>query len=276
MGAKVTIWSTMQPTLSFVASLLDSHREGTGKRTRVSVKRTGPSTYTVVVEDDPGSTRDNLRLRYGELVNGYRVILFGDGWASVVHGIGRTREGTQVLYKTANAPGVDPRVWGNIERAVIMDNVSDSLDLTRRLKQEAIKSGKIGQHMAVAVRVNFLKPLDGYNICDALPVAINHGAINTANFGSGYFNIWAVAWEAGDDASQQVILTLLPREDTVAAAEDIIDAVNISTQAEWQIGYTPPDPIATTAKYYLDQTTGIVYFRSDTDAQTGLSGEAEP
>lgn len=276
MTQRVTLWSTMQPTLSFVAGLLDSAREGSGRKTRISVKRTGASSYQVVVESDPGVQRDNLRLRYGELVNGYRVIVFGDSWASVTHGIGRTREGTRVMYKTASAPGIDPRVWGNIERAIMVDNVSDELDLTRRLKQEAIKSGKLGQQMAIAVRVSFLKPLDGYNICDALPVQIVHGAVNTANYGSGYFNIWAVAWEAGDDASQQVILTLLPREDETAPAEDIVDATEIHTQTEWQIGWTPPDPLTATARYWLDQTTGIVYFRQDEDGNDGITGEAEP
>lgn len=276
MAQRVTLWSTMQPTLSFVGGLIDSAREGSGRKTRISVKRTGSSSYSVVVESNPGVTRDNLRLRYGELVNGYRVIVFGDDWASVTHGIGRTREGTQVIYRTASAPGIDPRIWGNIEKAIVVDNVSDPVDLTRRLKQEAIKSGKLGQSMAIAVRTSFLKPLDGYNICDELPVQINHGAINTANFGSGYFNIWALAWEAGDDASQQNILTLLPREDTTAPAEDIVDATNISTQQEWQVGWTPPDPLTATARYWLDQTTGIVYFREDVDGNDGITGEAEP
>lgn len=271
MGSKVTLWSTMQPCLSFVGSLIDSAREGSGRKTRIQVKRTGVGNYSVVVSEDY-QTRDNLRLRYGELVNGYRIILFGDAWASVVHGIGRTREGTQVMYQSASAPGIDPRVWGNIERAVIVDNVSDTLDLTRRLKQEAIKSGKLGASMAVAVRVGFLKPLDGYNVTDELPVAIDHGVVNTANYGSGYYNVWAVAWEAGDDASQQTILTLLPREDSTSPDEDIVDAREISTQQEWQIGWTPPDPIVVTARYYLDQTTGIVYFRNDASPLSGITG----
>jgi hypothetical protein len=272
MSQRVTLWSTMQPTLSFVGSLIDSSREGSSRKTRIQVKRTGVGTYSVVVNED-FSTRDNLRLRYGELVNGYRVILFGDAWASVVHGIGRTREGTQVMYQSASAPGIDPRVWGRIERAVIIDNVSDTLDLTRRLKREAIKGGKLGNSMAVAVRVGLLKPLDGYNITDEIPVAITHGVIDTSAFGSGYYNVWAIAWEAGDDASQQTILTLLPREDDTAPDESLVpDPIQISTQQEWQIGYVPPDPIEVTARYYLDQTTGIVYFRDDATPLSGITG----
>ena len=264
MDERVTLWSTMQPTLSFVAGLLDSHRQGTGKRTRISVKRLSASAYGIYVEDDPGQTRDNLRLRYGEIVNGYRVIIFGDNWASVVHGIGRTREGVRVLYKTASAPGVEPTVWGNIERAIMLDGVSDPNDLTRRLKQEAIKAGKFGQAMAIAIRTGLLKPFDGYDIGDALPVAIKHGAIDTSKFGSGYYNIWAVAWEAQDNGSQNVILTLLPREDTVAAAQDLIDGSVISPQAEWQIIPSGvPDPTVHTAGKVLSQSRGIVYTRND-------------
>lgn len=270
MNEKVTIWSTMQPSLAFITGLLDSHRQGTGKKTRLSVRRTSAGGYEYVVEDDPGIARDNLRLRYGELVNGYQVVLFGDEWSNVAHGIGRTREGIRVLYKTANSPGISQRIWGRFARATILDNVSDENDAMRRTKQLALKSGKFGQRLAIAVRTSFLKPLDGYNVCDDFSVAIVHGAVNTDNYGSGYWTCWGVTWEAGDDTSQSVWLTLAPKEDTVSPDADLIDSRNINTQAEWQIGWAPPDPALTTSKYWLDQNTGIVYIRDD-DTPTALT-----
>lgn len=263
MSEKVTIWSTMQPVLSFISGLLDSHRQGTGKKTRISVKRNTGGSYSFIVEDAPGQTRDNLRLRYGELVNGYRVVVFGINWSSVLHTIGRTREGIRVLYKTEEAPNLDQRIWGRFARAIIVDNVSDENDLARRTKQAAIKFGKFGQSIAMAIRTGLLKPRDGYDVCDDFPVDIVHGAINTGNYGSGYYTCWAIGWEAKDDGSQNVVLTISPREDTTAPHADLIDSHNISTQAEWQIGWTPPDPVKATSKYWVDQNTGKVYLRDD-------------
>lgn len=278
MDEKVTIWSTMEPVLSFISGLLDSHRQGTGKKTRISVRRKTNGNYEFVVEDNPGQTRDNLRLRYGELVNGYRVVVFGDAWASVTHGIGRTREGIRVLYKTASAPGIDQKVWGRYSRALVLNNVSDEADATRRTKQLAIKAGKLGQGMGIGVRTGLLRPLDGYDVCDDFPVAIRHGAVNTDNYGSGYWTLWAVAWEAMDDGTFDVALTLSPREDTVAPDDDLIDSVPISTQPEWQMGWQPPgnlNPRPGTRRY-LDQNTGKTYTLDPlaSSAVTGITGDS--
>lgn len=275
MDEKVTIYSTMQPILSFVGGLLDSHRQGGGKKTRIQVRRTTLGGYEFVVTDDPGTQRDNLRLRYGELVNGYRVIPFGPSWSSVLNAIGRTREGLRVLYKTKTAPGIDPTVWGRFARAVIMDNVSDEPDLDRRAQQAAIHGGKLGSQIGLGIRSGLLQPLNGYDICDTFPVAIIHGAVNTTKFGSGYWVCYGVTWEAGDDGSQQVVLTLLPRDDATAPSSDLITTHPISPQAEWQIGWKPPDPLKATSRYWLDQSTGIVYKRDDdTFALHAITGTA--
>lgn len=269
MNEKVSIYSTMQPVLGFIGGLLDSHRAGTQKKTRIQVKRTTTGGYQFVVTDDPGTTRDNLRLAYGELVQGYHVIPFGKTWASVMHGIGRTREGIRVLYKTQAAPGVDQTVWGRIARAVMMDNVSDETDLIRRLSRAAIKASKVGQQIGIAIRNGLIQPLSGFDICDDFPVTILDGPIDTDNFGSGYWTVYALAWEAQDDGSAAVIPTLLPRDDQTPADPDLLDAVPISPQDEWQIGWTPPDPTIVTAKRFLDQSTGVSYERDD--SATGIS-----
>lgn len=265
MNEKVTIWSTMQPVLSFISGLLDSHRQGTGKKTRIQVRRTSVGGYEFVIEDAPGQVRDNLRLRHGELVNGYRVVLFGDQWSSVLHVIGRTREGIRILYKTASAPGLDQAIWGRFARAIILDNVSDENDAARRVRQGAIKFGKFGQGVALAVRSGFLRPREGYDVTDDFPVDIRHGAVNTDNYGSGYWTCWAVEWTASDNGEQNTTLTLMPREDTTSPDADLIDSVPLSTQPEWQIGWDVPGPLAR-AYRWLNQTTGQVWELDDETA----------
>ncbi|HET7070153.1 MAG TPA: hypothetical protein VFI40_04970 [Nocardioides sp.] len=288
MDEATTIWSTFTPTLQFVAGLLDSHRQGTGKKTRVKVFKDTGGVYKVTVEDDPGQTRDALRLKYGELVQGYRVIPFGKSWATRTNAIGRTRDGLKVLYKSASAPGIDTSIWGRHSQFNLFDGVSDENDMIRRTKQTAIHAGKLGSQLALAVRSGVLSPLDGYDICDALPVAIQHGAVDTTRFGSGYWVAYGVAWEAGGergtDSSQAVNLTLLPRDDTTAPDPDLIPGRPISTQAEWQVGWVPPDPLGllqlryaldagylmdddlvmdalrtSPGRIYLDVSTGAVY-----------------
>lgn len=263
MNETVTMWSTMQPVLSLVGGLLESHKQGTGKKTRIQVRRTSSGGYEVVVEDDPGQVRDNLRLAYGELVQGYRVVLFGNEWASRMNTIGRTREGIRVLYKSASAPGIDQRIWGRWARAIILDNVSDEKDAQRRALQAAIKAGKLGSGMALAVRTGVLKPRDGYDICDVFPIKIKHGIVDTDKYGSGYWVCLGIMWEASDDGSQTVTLTLLPRQDTSAPDGDLIGSNPIHTQPEWQIGFKAPDPLKATSRYWLDQSTGKVYIRDD-------------
>lgn len=273
MNEKATIWSTMSPVLNFSAGLIDSHRQGTGKNTRIQVRKTTAGGYEVIVVDDPGTTKDDLRMKYGELVQGYRVIFFGGGWASLQHAIGRTREGIRVLYQSASAPGIDQSIWGRIAQVQVFDGVSDENDLTRRLKQAAIAAGKLGKQIALGIRSGVLMPFDGYDITDHLPVEIIHGAVDTTRFGSGYWTVYGVAWEGGEDGSSTTTNTILPRNDTEAPDPDLIPTAPISPQAEWQLGWEPPDPLQATSKYFLDQNTGDVYERQP-DGTYVLKGAA--
>lgn len=263
MNEKITYWTTMEPVLRTCASLIDSHRQGTGKKTRIKVKKTSPTAYQVTIEDDPGRIRSNLRLRYGELVQGYRVVAFGKDWASVQHSVGRNRDGRRIMYNTQNAPGIDQSIYGRIAQVAFMDGVTDENDLIRRNKQAAIKNSKLGSGIALGIRSGFLGPLSGYDVTDTFPVDIVDGAVDTSRFGSGYWDCYAVAWEAGDDQEQIINLTLLPREDATSPDADLIPTQELSPQAEWQLGWTPPDPVKASSRYWLDQNSGIVYYRDD-------------
>lgn len=274
MDEKVTVFSTMQPCLQFATGLIESHRQGTGALTRLSVQKSGGS-YLVRLNDDPGTTRDELRLSYGELVQGYRIIPFGD-WATVQHGIGRTRDGIRVLYKTESTTAVAQSTWGRFAKVNVYDGVSDENDLTRRVKQDALHAGKIGKQVGLSIRSNMLLPFDGYTIGDDIPVAINHGVVNTAAYGSGYWTILGVTFQTDDKNHGYVTLSLAPREDTVAPDADLIPTRPISPQAEWQVGWSAPDVVNASARYWLDQNTGEVYERNeslvtDPGAITGLA-----
>ena len=275
MNETLVVFSTYQPTLSFIAGLIDSHRAGQGKKTRISVQRTTAGGYKFVVQDDPGATRDNLRLRYGEFIQGYRVVFFGTTWASRQNVIGRNKDGLRVFYKTVAAPGIDEAVWGHFAQASFIDGVNDENDLQRRAQQLAVHGGKLGKQMGLGLRTGVLGPRDGYDICDAFPVDINYGNVNTSHFGSGYWNCMGITWQVTAATGKEgVTLTFQPREDDTPPSNDLLTLLPISPQAEWQVGYAPPDPAVETAMKFSDQTSGQVYYRQDDGTYlTGTPGD---
>lgn len=245
MAEKVTVYSTMQPVLSFVAGLIDSHRQGQGIRTRMKVVKTTTGTYQLQIIDNPGVIRSDLALYYGELVQGYRLIVFGDNWANVQHVVGRNRDGVKVVYQTISGKAFQPStsIYGRIATVAVMDGVQDQSDLARRGLQAAIQSAKLGKNIAIGLRTLFIAPLQGWDVCDIFPVKIDDGAINTDNLGSGYWAAYAAAWEATDIGEQSLIITLMPREDSSAPDPDLIPSRPVSTQPEWQLGWKAPNPI---------------------------------
>lgn len=286
MTETLTVYSTYAPTLTFVTGLLDSHRQGTGKRTRLQVRQKTGGGYEFAVIDDPGQVRDNLRLRYGELVQGYRVVPFGKDWSSRVSGIGRDKTGVKVQYTTQTAPGIDEAVWGRFAQVQLIDGISDTNDLIRRTKQAALHAGKLGNQIGLGIRSGVLQPFDGYDVTDQFPIDIVHGSVNTGNFGSGYWVAVGVTWTVDEKTGKQdTILTFTPREDSTAPDTDLLVAQPISPQAIWQVGWKPPDPTAflqvliamdtgllmdddllmdsnavlQTGRIYIDITTGSVY-----------------
>lgn len=264
MTETMVIFSTYAQVLTFVTSLLDSHRAGSGKRTMLRCRQKTGGGYEWRVYDDPGTVRDNLRLRFGELINGYRVVPFGDNWASRINAIGRTKDGVKVMYDTETAPGIDEATWGHFARGTIIDGVADENDLKRRARQLATRAGKLGSQVGVGVRSGMLLPLDGYDLCDVVPVDIEDGSVSTAAFGSGYWVIVGVTWEAdGKTGKQNTTLSLAPREDTSPPSSDLLTLQPISTQAEWQIGWEPPVNNVDTARLFLDQSTGVRYAKQD-------------
>lgn len=284
MGEQVTVYSTYQQTLPFVTSLLDSHKAGTGKKTRLHVRKTTSGGYEFVVTDDPGVVRDNLRLRYGELVQGYRVVPFGGQWGTRVSAIGRDKNGVKVRYATVVATGIDENVWGRWNVPQFIDGVADANDMTRRTKQAVTSLSRLGKQVALGLRSGVLQPRDGYDLLDIFPVDIEHGSVSTDAFGSGYWVAVGITWQALQRGDLNTTLTLHPREDSVAPDDDLLTLQELSpADGEWQIGSGDPAaaPSAPTAlvpstaatRYYFNNITGTTYKRvSGASLLTSITG----
>ena len=264
LSTPITIYSTYQPTLSFIVGLIDSARAGTARFTRLAVRQKTGGGYEFVVLYDPGTVRNNLRLRYGELVQGYRIIPFGSQWASRVNAIGRDKDGVLVRYVSKVAARINEATWGRFALSRFIDGVSDSNDLARRTQQAVQEAAAFGKQIGLGLRSGVLQPRDGYDLLDLFPVDIEHGAVHTSAFGhDGLWVAVGITWQALERGDLNTTLTLRPKLGGSSASDDLLTSVPMSTQKEWQIGWTDPNPLILAARYWLNQTTGKVFARQD-------------
>ena len=226
MDARVEIPSTLTQTLPFVVGLINSHRAGTGKNTRLFVRKTTAGVYEFVIQNNPGINRDGMLIRYGGLAQGYRVIQFGQEWASRVNVVGRTLEGLKVLFQSEDA-GVDQGEWGRIAQEPVVIETFDRHDLRRRALQLALDSSRLGRQISVGLKLGSFRPREGYEICDHVPIEINHGSVVTKDWASDIFgaetpgdaseinaNYWTIRgleWQSFSDGHWMTNLVLFPK-----------------------------------------------------------------
>lgn len=266
MVEKINIFSTFKQRLPFIAGLLDSHRGANlGTRTRIRVRKTTAAGYQFIVEENPGTTRDNLELRYGELVQGFRVIPFGDTWSTRLYAMGRAFNSLKLEYLPNVTGVIDEDIWGRIPRVNLWQDITDLADLKRRAAQYMRQASKVGTHLAFALRVDALAVKDGWDITDSIPVKIDRGVVNTENFGSSYYTIWGWEWRLYNDGHSDLHLSVMPRLDEEGPNSDLIDAQPINTSRVWQIEARVPLP-EDDPETFVDSTTGFIYQR---DPATG-------
>jgi len=223
---KVTIYSTFTAIGAFLQGLVETHRQGTGRRSRLWVESLDHDSHRWRLADKPGVDRKGIRLTYGGLVQGFNIIGFGQ-FGTKAHGIGRAQLGTKLFYRSATSPGLSQTTWGSIEVVDFHDNVTDANDLTRRVKQHATSAGRVGKRIAMGIKVDGIRPFDGYNIADCIVVAIKRGVIDTMRYGSGLWMVVGTEWRVFPDGHDEVTLVVLPKEDGVAPNPDLLVAQEV-------------------------------------------------
>lgn len=227
MSETTTIYSTMTNGLDFIVGLINSHKAGTGKMSRISVDKVGAA-YLINVTENPGQVRPALALQYvaGGLIEGYQAIPFGTDWASRVNVIGLARDGAKITYLPTDGE-VSQATFGAITQGPVSIESSDTNDLTRRARQLALDASKIGRQIGVGVKLGSFRPLQDYTLTDWVTVNINHGAMDTNTWGSDVFgndaagaasgvlaqfwSITGITWESYDDGHWVTNLSLWPR-----------------------------------------------------------------
>lgn len=300
MNETITIFSTMQDTLTFIVGLLNSHRAGTGKYSRISVVKVG-SSYQFQVKDAPSVDRTTLPIKYskdladdGYRPSGYHAIKFGKDWVSRVNMIGRNRDGAQVTY-WADDSAVDQAVWGSIGGGAQVIASVDQNDLKRRTRQAALDGSRLGRQISLGLRLGTFRPLESYDLTDNFPIVVDHGAVHTQNWGSDvfgndpsgnpggvkalYWTLIDLQWESYDDGHWMTNFSLWPTGGGVTLPAGISTPNVITPRVDVAVGSGPPAPVASgnapNASSYTDLTTGQQYTRNDTtDTWDPVAGTA--
>jgi hypothetical protein len=245
MNESVTIHSAYVQRLDFIRGLLDSHKGGaSGRRSRITAAKNPVSgIYEFTVRSSAGKDRPNLRFEYGGLVQAYRVMALGD-WADKVYGVGRKRNELKPYYAALNAPGVDPADWGEVAKAAVWQDISDTKDLTRRARQMATELSRAGKRIALGLRVHSVMLLDGWSICDNIQLDIEHGSVFTPLYGTdGWWTIWGWEWRLYPDGHDELTFVIKPTEGVGDPVEDLIPSQPIHIQPEWTVAHGPPTPL---------------------------------
>ena len=75
---------------------------------------------------------------------------------------------------------------------------------------------------------------------DNIPIVIDDGVVNTANYGSGYWTIWGGEYRVFDDGHDETTLIVRPKGDGAAIDTDLIDSDPIHPQTDWAWGTGAP------------------------------------
>jgi hypothetical protein len=285
MAETVSIYATLEERLAFVSGLIDSHRAGTGKRTRLMVTRwptwatalsPRSTQYKLEVFDSPGENRDDLRMEYGGLVQGYRVIDMGD-FGTKVLAVGKTATGFRLEYDietTAPPAGEDSdyniRKYGLLSKKNYWDNIVDVNDLKRRAKQFAAEVGTVGKKVGLGLRVSAIGIKDGWDIGDSIPVSIIRGSLDTTTMGGGgYWTITGWAHTFGAESQPELVLTLIPRQEEGTLDPDIAASLTVSGAPPFAVHDTDPETTVSPGSNgtWVNALTGHVW---QVDPATGL------
>lgn len=276
MPEPTTIFASFVQRLQFIRGLLDSYNSGTGNRSRIMARRDEADGNKIkfYVMEDSGRDRANLRLEYGSILQGFEVIAFGD-FAVKVLAIGHRPLNVKPLFAERNAAGLSTQVWGNIARTALWQDIADEADLARRALQRAAEFGRIGKAAAVAVRVRGLDPNDGWEITDAIPLAIKRGPIETRFWtpdssddalALSWWVIWGYEWRIEPDGHDELVLILRPRIDNGTPLPDTVNHpllkfVQQHTSPEWAVPTAPGVSVITGVD--ADYNVGVSHLKGD-------------
>ena len=268
MDTEISIYVSYRQRLDFIRGLLDSYRQGTGIGSRLSVSYDSTDDrWEWRIDADPGIERPALRLQYGGMVQGFRILTYPE-FATRAMGVGVVMNSTKPIYRMfPNANDGDSYVhqYGNMQVANIWTDLSDRNDLKRRVRQLYAERSRVGKKVALGLRVHGLLPFQRYDLSDHVRLDIERYVLDTQSFGSGWWTIWGTEWRLARDGHEELTLVVRPREDTKPADPDILTSDPVVDTPGLCFGEGPP-PVGGECDCddgYVDVLTGTVYLCHD-------------
>jgi hypothetical protein len=203
-GQTVTVLTSYQSRLQFCQQLIDIWQSDSSVRPILSVTRSSP--ITVSFQSNAGTDRTALQFIYGGIVNEFRYSPGFDDFATRVNGIGQKRDGATLLFSTGIY--ANEQTYGIIQSARVWIDVVDQTALDKKTKRAARNAGTVGKHVSLGLRINTVGPWEWGELGDSISITINRGITNI----SGLYTVWGQEWIGKADGSEDLFLSVLPKE----------------------------------------------------------------
>lgn len=199
-----TALTSLQPRLDFVRQVIDIFQSDSSVRPIVSVTRSSP--FTLSFNQNAGSDKNEQRLEFGGLINDFIYDPGFTDFATHAWAIGQKREGASIL--TSKQTYASGATYGIIQRATIFIDIVNQTALNNKTKRFARDIGTVGKNVSLGVRLNALGPWEWGELADSLPVVINRGRTQV----NGLYTVWGQEWIGKADGSEDLFLSILPKE----------------------------------------------------------------
>ena len=201
-----TVLSAYEPRLDWMRRNLQVLSAGTSTRPIVQVSRTSSSTFTVGFNKNQGSDQNDVRLEYGANVNDFRYVPGFREYTTDMYAIGQKREGATILYSHQSSTAANTYGW--IQRGGVYLDQTNQVSFDDFVKSERRDSLRIGKTLSVKLKSGVLAPWDGYDLGDSLRVVINRGPVAV----DALYTLWGLAWVGRADGSEELTLSLQPKD----------------------------------------------------------------
>lgn len=199
-----TVLTSYQPRLQFFQQLCELHQSDSSVRPIVAVSRSAPFTFTF--QENAGSDKTNVLLKWGGTVNAFR---YQGGWLDFGtwgYAIGQKREGASIL--TSAQSYASTTTYGRIERPTLFIDIVDQAALDKKTKRFARRIGTPDRRVALQLRSGQIAPWGWGELADSLTVSISRGIVSL----NGLYTVWGQEWIGKADGSEDLFLSIVPKE----------------------------------------------------------------
>jgi len=199
-----TVITSYQPRLEFVRSLLDIYQSDSSVRPIVSVTRSTPFTFSF--QKNAGVDRTQQRFEFGGLINDFRYVPGFADFGTQAFAVGQKREGATLLFSSQGY--ASETTYGIIQKGTLFIDVVNQSALDNKAKRFARDIGTVGKNVALGIRLGGVAPWGWGELGDSLPVVINRGRTQV----NGLYTVWGQEWIGKSDGSEDLFLSILPKE----------------------------------------------------------------